>query len=112
MKYLYVPNQDRLKYAYESGKAREGYDLAKEEEYRKRLHTLPVYTNEKDAVNAFFNLRNTKKGNAIIWANIGVDEEYFYIKDDYFLVADDNLMHQAAEYLGMIELCPFKTLIR
>lgn len=98
--------QECLKYIYESAQARLGYDAEREEEYRERLQKLPVYTNEEDAVKAFFDVWNKRKGNLWILAKVGVDEEYFYVQEDYFLVTDDGLMLQAADYLGLIGVTP------
>lgn len=111
MKHLYVPGQDRLKYTYESAQARLGYDPEREEQYRKLLQELPVYTNEEDAVKAFWDIREHGSGSpysgySFVWAKIGVDEEYYYLQEDYFLVTDDNLIHQAAEFMGLIETVP------
>lgn len=111
MKYLHNPSQERLKYTYEDAQARLGYASEIEEMYRKRLQELPVYTNEEDAVKAFFEIREhgsgtPYRGGCFVWTKIGVDEEYFYLQEDYFLVTDDNLMHQAAEYIGLIDTVP------
>jgi hypothetical protein len=106
MKHLYVPSQDRLKYAYENGQARVQHNPEYSEKYLKRLQQLPVYTNEEDAVKAFWELKEQNGGNTVVWAKIEVDEEYFYLREDHLLVTDDGLMHQAADYLGLIDTVP------
>lgn len=109
MKHLYRPTQTELQCRYESAKQRVAHNSELAEEYRKRLQQLPIYTNEEEAVKAFIDISEhgsgtPYKGDCFVWAKIEVDEEFFCYKKDFFLVTDDNLMHQAAEFIGMCEL--------
>ena len=89
-----------LGYAYENSlKLAEAHP----EHYKqceKLIQELPHFTSKKEALQAAIDMRNSGRWGCQIWAQIGKDEEYYYIKD-YYIVTDDNNIKRAAEYIGM-----------
>ncbi len=73
------------------------------EKYEKIIQDFPHFSNEADAVNAARELEQQNHSWCQVWAKIGKDEEYFYIKD-YFIATDNTFVLQAAEYIGMAQI--------
>jgi hypothetical protein len=73
--------------------------------FAKRIQKHPHFTSEEEAYQAARDL-SAKTGSAMVLAKIGKDEEFYYI-DDYFIVTDDGLVKQAADYIGMVDVATF-----
>lgn len=63
----------------------------------------PFFDNTKDAIKAIDDMENNDRWSCQIWAKIGKDEEYYFIQD-YYIVTDSNIIKQAADYIGMIDI--------
>ncbi len=90
-------DQVNLGHDYESALGRMAAHPDYAEKYSKIIREHPYFTSEKEAVSVAL----SRGSMCQIWAKIGKDEEYYYIKDDYFIVTDDWRIDQAAEYIGM-----------
>ena len=100
MEQLRKISQEEFEYVYENAKARIKAHPEHADEQRKIIDKHPHYEDEKEALQAAIDMNNNGHWGCQIWAKIGKDEEYYFI-EDYFIVSDDNIVKQAAEYIGM-----------
>lgn len=93
--------QSDMEYIYTTAKEREKYhpDFAKEQ--RERISKQTFFKSEKDALEYALKLFRDKRISVQIWAEIEKEGNSYYLKKDRWLVTDDNLVKQSAEYIGM-----------
>lgn len=96
-------SQDELAYIHQNAQSRMKYNPDIAEKYKRIVDKYPFYTSEKEALQAAHDINNREHRGCQIWAKIGKDDEYYYIRD-YFIATDDNVIKQAAEYIGMAHI--------
>lgn len=96
-------SQDELAYIYQNAQARIGYNPDIADEYKKKIDEYPFYESEDAALDAAQSINDREHRGCQIWAKIGKDDEYYYIQN-YFIATDDNIIKQAAEYIGMAHI--------
>ena len=92
--------QSELSYAYESAKARMEHNPDVAKKHQKTIQSLPHFTKESDAIKAADKLYDDGHFSCQVWAKVAKDEEFYYVQD-YYIATADNLVKQAAEYIGM-----------
>ena len=95
--------QDVLQYCYDAGKEREKYHPEVAERHRKILDKCIIYKTEEEALEAAVKLKKKRTCGCQVWAKIERDEEFYYLSD-YWVIATDNFIGMAAEYLGMAQV--------
>ncbi len=93
-------NQSEFAYIYENAQVRMRYNPDIAAKHKKEIEKYPFYQSEKEALQYTLDMMNKEYSNYQIWAKVGKDDEYYYIQD-YFIATDDNLIKQAADYIGM-----------
>ena len=104
MEYGYRINQEQLRYLYESAKSRMEAHPEYTEKQREIIKNCSIYESERDALEAAIKLPEGYMECCIIWAKIEKDEEFYHIKNDYWLVTYTSDAIKAAEYLGMADM--------
>ena len=103
MKYKLKNNQEILMYAYESAQARMKIHHEFTAKCTKTIQEFPHFESEREALINAIEMKEKGCFDCQIWAKIDKDEEYYYIQD-YYIVTDDNIVKQAAEYIGMAQI--------
>ena len=98
--------QGKLGYAYERSKKLAEVHPEVFAKFAKRIQKHPHFTSEEEAFQAARDLASKSKSGSIVFAKLGKDEEFYYI-DDYFIVTNDGLIIQAADYIGMVDVTSF-----
>ena len=96
--------QEQLGYLYESAKLRIEAHPEYAEKQREKIRKCRVYESERDALEAAVKLPEDEVECCIIWAKIEKVEEFYRIKNDYWLVTYTGDAIKAAEYLGMADM--------
>ncbi len=104
MEYGYRINQEQLRYLYESAKSRMEAHPEYTEKQREIIKNCSIYESERDALEAAIKLPEGDMECCIIWAKIEKVEEFYRIKNDYWLVTYTGDAIKAAEYLGMADM--------
>ncbi|MDO4813434.1 MAG: hypothetical protein Q3995_07965 [Eubacteriales bacterium] len=71
--------------------------------HKKTIQNFPHFTSESEAIKAADKMNESSSLFCQVWAKVDKDEEYYHIQD-YYIVTDDNLILQAAEYIGMAHI--------
>lgn len=98
MDYRYCANQAELGYLYDIAQERMSHHREHAEKKREYLKKETFYKSEKEALKAAVELRG--KGVLVrVMAEIGKDEEYYYLKNNW-IATIDGLSVTSAEYIG------------
>ena len=103
MKYKLNNNQETLMYAYESSQASMKIHHEFTAKCTKTIQEFPHFESEREALINAIVMKKRGCFDCQIWAKINKDEEYYYIQN-YYIVTDDNIVKQAAEYIGMAQI--------
>lgn len=95
----YRISQNELEYAYETAQRRMACHKEYTEKFKNIINGIEYFKTEKEALTHA--LAMFKKGiRCQIWAKVEKDDDVYRILN-YWIVAEDNFVKQAAHYIGM-----------
>lgn len=103
--------QDQLQYIYESAEERMEYnpDIAKF--YQGVIRECPRYDTEEEAVEAYGIMRKEGPGiKYMVWGTIRKDEEFYSVTAPWVVTTGGDTQ-KAAEYVGMVYIEDYKSML-
>ena len=102
-RYKWVYNQGVLYDTYENAQLRMKAHPDCAEKRNKIIHEHPHYKTEREALKAAIEMYKEYPSFYQIWAKLEKDEE-FYRTSNWWIVSNDNIVLQAADYIGMAQI--------
>ncbi len=96
----YRISQNELEYTYETAQKRMAFHKEATEKFKNIIDGKEYFKTEKEALEHALALFKKDGEFRLIWAKIEKDDDIYRILNQW-IVADDNNVNQAAEYVGM-----------
>lgn len=104
--YDVVSWQEQLRYAYETAKERMACHPDFADKRKKIIEDYPHFKTEKEALQAAIKILKEENRNCQIWVKIEKGKDGVYRASNWWTVSNDNIVLQAAHYIGMEQAYP------